>query len=392
MSCDAHSLSSGTLHLLYHDACADPLAAQDSATGAIRGTVLDSTGSRIAAGLDRRRQHRDRHALHGDQRLPRAASRSTCCRPATTPRASWRKACRRRSRPSCTSMSAAAAELEFRLTIAGAHENVTVSGAPALVETKPSAVSTLLDERAAERFPAQRPPLLRSRAVLARRHAGSAQPHVGHQRRSLFRRHSRIPEHLSGRRPRLQQCLLRAGPRTLSRALSVLHRSRAGVPRLVQFLRRRAGTLRRRGRQRRHQVRLESRARHRVLLSCATVRSARPNPFLAFKPHNRQQQVGGTIGGPLKRNKIFFFAGFDQHIFHVPNVVEFLDGSSQVVPQAGTGPTRPATTRPPIKPWSSPPPPNSLRSPGNIPPHRSATLPTPSSTSISRPAINSRCA
>lgn len=29
------------------------------------------------------------------------------------------------------------------------------------------------------------------------------------------------------------------------------------------------------------------------------------DPFLAFKPHNRQQQVGGTIGGPLKHNKIY---------------------------------------------------------------------------------------
>jgi hypothetical protein len=65
------------------------------------------------------------------------------------------------------------------------------------------------------------------------------------------------------------------------------------------------------------------------------------NPFLAFKPHNRQQQFGGTIGGPIKRNKIFFFAGFDQHVFHVPNVVEFLDGSSKVVPAAGTGPYTP---------------------------------------------------
>ena len=60
------------------------------------------------------------------------------------------------------------------------------------------------------------------------------------------------------------------------------------------------------------------------------------NPFLAFKPHNRQQQVGGTIGGPIKRNKIFFFTGFDHHIFHVPNVVEFLDGSSQLLPQPGS--------------------------------------------------------
>ena len=59
--------------------------------------------------------------------------------------------------------------------------------------------------------------------------------------------------------------------------------------------------------------------------------------FLAFKPHNRQQQAGGTIGGPLKRNKAFFFAGFDQHIFRVPNVVEFLNGSSQVIPQPVNG-------------------------------------------------------
>ena len=60
------------------------------------------------------------------------------------------------------------------------------------------------------------------------------------------------------------------------------------------------------------------------------------NPFLAFKPHNRQQQVGGTIGGPIKANKIFFFLGFDHHVFHVPNVVEFLDGSTRVTPVAGT--------------------------------------------------------
>src|SRR6202041_637214 len=63
--------------------------------------------------------------------------------------------------------------------------------------------------------------------------------------------------------------------------------------------------------------------------------------FPAFRPHNRQQQAGGTIGGPIVKNKIFFFAGFDQHYFHVPDVVEFLDNSMQVIPQAGTGPYSP---------------------------------------------------
>jgi hypothetical protein len=65
------------------------------------------------------------------------------------------------------------------------------------------------------------------------------------------------------------------------------------------------------------------------------------DPFLAFKPHNRQQQAGGTIGGPLKRNKAFFFLGFDQHLFHKPNVVEFVNGASQVIPQPATGPYTP---------------------------------------------------
>ena len=63
--------------------------------------------------------------------------------------------------------------------------------------------------------------------------------------------------------------------------------------------------------------------------------------MMTFNPHSRQQQGGGTIGGPIKKNKIFFFAGFDQHYFHVPDVVEFLDGTMQVVPQAGTGPYSP---------------------------------------------------
>jgi hypothetical protein len=44
-------------------------------------------------------------------------------------------------------------ELVFRLKIAGAQESLTVSNAPAMVETKPSTVSTLLDERSMNDFP-----------------------------------------------------------------------------------------------------------------------------------------------------------------------------------------------------------------------------------------------
>ncbi len=58
--------------------------------------------------------------------------------------------------------------------------------------------------------------------------------------------------------------------------------------------------------------------------------------FVGFSPTDQQQQFGGTIGGPIQRNKTFFLASYDQHIFHVPAVVEFENGSTTVVPQLGT--------------------------------------------------------
>jgi hypothetical protein len=60
--------------------------------------------------------------------------------------------------------------------------------------------------------------------------------------------------------------------------------------------------------------------------------------FTDFKPSDRQQQFGFTLGGPLRRNRAFFYGGFDQHIFHVPTVVQFLGGGYTVVPQPGNYP------------------------------------------------------
>lgn len=54
------------------------------------------------------------------------------------------------------------------------------------------------------------------------------------------------------------------------------------------------------------------------------------HPYTDEKPNDRQHQFGATIGGPLRRNKMFFFAGWDQHVFRVPTEVRFVDGSSQV--------------------------------------------------------------
>ncbi|MGI9102659.1 MAG: TonB-dependent receptor domain-containing protein [Terriglobales bacterium] len=59
--------------------------------------------------------------------------------------------------------------------------------------------------------------------------------------------------------------------------------------------------------------------------------SAAPG-YVGFKPQNTQHQFGGTLSGPIKKNRVFFFAGFDQHIFHVPTVVHFLNGYPVLVP------------------------------------------------------------
>jgi outer membrane receptor protein involved in Fe transport len=65
------------------------------------------------------------------------------------------------------------------------------------------------------------------------------------------------------------------------------------------------------------------------------------DPFLDVKPNGQQHQFGFTVGGPLRRNRVFFFASYDQHIFHEPTVVRFVNGASVVQPQPGAGPATP---------------------------------------------------
>ncbi|MGA1999615.1 MAG: TonB-dependent receptor [Terriglobales bacterium] len=54
--------------------------------------------------------------------------------------------------------------------------------------------------------------------------------------------------------------------------------------------------------------------------------------YVGFKPRDRQHQFGGTLSGPIKKNRAFFFAGFDQHVFQVPTVVHFLNGYPVLMP------------------------------------------------------------
>jgi len=315
-----------------------PLAAQDSATGAIHGTVLDSTGGRIAQAsiVVVNAATGTRYTATSDAEggfafeLPPGEYSARVAAQGMSPQVT----------PQLHVDVGATADLKFVLTIAGAHENVTVSGAPALVETQPSAVSTLLDERAVSDLP-----------LNGRRFSDLAlfSPGVTKDPRSLT---SATNGDLSfgGIRGFQNTTLVDGGDYNNAFFSQARGRYRARYQFSTEVLQElRVSTNSYGAEQGRAggaviNVVTKSGSNHlhgTVFYYLRDSSFGASNPFLAFKPHNRQQQLGGTIGGPIKRNKIFFFAGFDQHIFHSPNVVEFLNGSSQVVPQAATGPYTP---------------------------------------------------
>lgn len=320
------------------------LHSQDSATGSIRGAVLDSTGGRIpqasivviniATGT-RYTATSDAEGRFGLDLLPPGDYSARAVAQGMSPQVT----------PQLHVDVGGTADLEFRLTIAGAQEHVTVSAAPALVETQPSSVSTLLDERAVNDFP-----------LNGRRFSDLAlfSPGVTQDPRSLT---SATNGDLSFGGIRGFQNAFLVDGLDFNNAFFAQARGRYRAPyqfstEVVQEFRvssnaygaeqgRSGGAV--------VNVVTKSGSNHVHGTAFYYLRDSSfgaSNPFLAFRPHNRQQQVGGTVGGPLKRNKVFFFAGFDQHIFHVPNIVEFLDGSSKVIPQPGAGPYSPGDYEP----------------------------------------------
>ncbi len=56
-------------------------------------------------------------------------------------------------------------------------------------------------------------------------------------------------------------------------------------------------------------------------------------PYATSKPDDRQQQFGATLGGPIRKDRIFFYAGFDEHLLTVPSIMQFANGASLIVAQ-----------------------------------------------------------
>jgi hypothetical protein len=314
-------------------------SAQDAATGAIHGTVFDPTGAPIAqasvAAVDSATGTRYATTSNEEGRftfdmLPPADYTARAVADKMSPQET----------PTLHVHVGAATELEFHLHIAGPQENITVSGAPKLVDTQSSAVSTLVDERAIADLP-----------LNGRRFSDLMllSPGVTVDPRSLTS--SSIGDLSFGGLRGFQNSFLVDGgdfnnaffaqARGLYRAPyqfsnEVVQEFRVSSNSYGAELGRSGGAV--------VNVVTKSGSNHWHGSGLYYLRDssfAATDAFMTSKPQSRQQQGGFTIGGPIKKNKIFLFAGFDQHYFHVPDVVEFINGSMQVVPQAGTGPYTP---------------------------------------------------
>ena len=51
------------------------------------------------------------------------------------------------------------------------------------------------------------------------------------------------------------------------------------------------------------------------------------DPLASIKPPERRQQLGGSLSGPIRSNKLFYFVNYDQQIRNFPLVIEDLTGA-----------------------------------------------------------------
>ena len=342
--------------------CLTPARAQDSSTGTIRGVVVDASGSRITqasvvivntATGRRYSAISDEEGRFAIDLLPPGDYSARAVAQGMSPQVT----------PPLHVDVGGTVELEFHLAVAGVNEKVTVAAEPALVDTKPSAVSTLLDERALADMP-----------LNGRRFSDLAlfSPGVTQDPRSLT---SATNGDLAfgGIRGFQNTFLVDGGD--FNNAFYAQARGRYRAPYeistdVVQEFRVSSNSYgAEQGRSGGAVVNVVTKSgsnhvhgtafyylRDRSMGAADAFVNPNVEPAVPaggwpcsnmgpdgerLNPQSRQQQVGGTVGGPLKRNKAFFFAGFDQHIFHEPNVVEFVNGTTQVVPQPGTGPFTP---------------------------------------------------
>jgi hypothetical protein len=309
--------------------------AQDSSTGAIRGTVTDKGGTvfqgaivalvNVATGL--RYSTTNGYGGFAFELLPPGDYSARAEFQGMSPQSS----------PSIRVEVGGTAIVNFQLSVAGTQETVTVSGAPQLVETQPSAVSAMIDERAIEGLPLNgrrftdlallAPGVTQDpRGLTSSSNGDLAFGGVrGYQSSYLVDGADNNNGFFSQARGRYR------APYQFSN--EVVQEFRVSSNSYGAELGRSGGAV--------VNVVTKSGSNHVHGTAFYFVRDSAFNarhPFVDFKPSDRQHQLGFTLGGPIRRNRAFFFAGFDQHVFHVPTVVRFLDGSTVLVPKKAQEP------------------------------------------------------
>jgi hypothetical protein len=310
------------------------LWSQDAATGALRGVVLDAHGARIVGA--------DVVAIRMDTGIRYFAATDSAGRflmdllpPGDYSARAEAEGMSPQVSPIVRVEVGGATQLTFKLSVAGAKETITVSEPPPTVETNPTAISALVDDRAISDLP------LNGRRftdllLLA--------PGVTQDPRGLT---SESNGDLAYGGIRGYQSSFLVDGLDNNNGFFAQARGRYRAP--YQF----SNEVVREFRVSSNSYGAESGRAGGAIVNVVTKSGtnqwhgtafyylkdnslgAAP-AFVGFKPASQQHQFGGTLGGPIQRNRTFFFAGYDQHIFHVPAVVEFLDGNTVVTPQMGT--------------------------------------------------------
>ena len=325
--------SFGIPYLLTLILAGNVLWAQDASTGALRGTVFDAQGAAITAA--------DIVAIRVDTGICYHSATNSEGRfkldllpPGEYSARAEAEGMLPQNSPLIHVEIGAATELTFKLLVAGGKEMVTVSDAPPLVDTQPSAVSALLDERAIGDLP-----------LLGRRYTDLSllAPGVTQDPRGLTSS-SNGDLAFGGIRGYQSSYLVDGADNNNGFFAQARGRYRAPYQfsnEVVKEFRVSSNTygaeLGRAGGAVVNVV-TKSGSNHWHGTGFYFLRDsslAATAPFVGFKPGSRQRQFGGTLGGPIKRNKVFFFAGYDQHIFSVPAVVEFADGQGTGVRGGG---------------------------------------------------------
>lgn len=314
-------------------------AAQDASTGAIRGTVSDAAVARIAGATVvlvnvatgiRYFATSDAEGRFALALLPPGDYLARAEAAGMSPQVT----------PGLHLDLGGTAEVEFKLAVAGVKEIVSVTSEPQRVQTEPSAVSSVIDERAVQEFP-----------LNGRRFTDLAllTPGVTQDPRGLM---SGSNGDLAFGGIRGYQSSYLVDGADNNNAFFSQARGRYRAP--YQF----SNEVVQEFRVSRSTAGAETGRAGGAVVNVITKSGSNQfhgsgfyygrnsaldarHAFMTTKPNSLQHQFGFTLGGPVKRNRAFFFAGFDQHIFHVPTVVQFDNGSSVVAPQLGTGPVTP---------------------------------------------------